>query len=194
MELPIQQSTSNDLKSRPINAGCVRCAIQVPHTILKIDTGLHDETCTLADDALDAFFFLSMTAMFDLDPDLCVDRFIFQCSARKEVGMENFHKQLSAINDRIFISCITLNCHITQPKPSAIRLGSQEELSTLARWHGPLDLITQRGCLGFLARCTIDSTRRTCPMRWDSCSCVDFAKQASIVLRPLSLVQMAKCD
>jgi hypothetical protein len=92
MELSIQQSTSNDLKSRPINAGCVRCAIQVPHTILKIDTGLHDETCTLADDALDAFFFLSMTAMFDLDPDLCVDRFIFQCSARKEVGMENFHK------------------------------------------------------------------------------------------------------
>jgi hypothetical protein len=102
MEFPIQQSTSNDLKSRPINAGCVRCAIQVPHTILKIDTGLDDETCTLADDALDGFFFLNITAMFDLDPDLCVDCFIFQYSARKEVGIENSHKQLSAINDRIF--------------------------------------------------------------------------------------------
>jgi hypothetical protein len=100
--LSIQQSTSNDLASRPLNAGCLRCAVQVPHTILKIDTGLDDETCTLADDALDGFFFLTSTAMYDLDPDLCVDRFIFQYNARKEVGMENFHKQLSTINDKIF--------------------------------------------------------------------------------------------
>jgi hypothetical protein len=77
MEFPIQQSTSNDLESRPLNAGCPRCAVHVPHTILKIDTGLDDETCTLADGALDGFFFLSITAMYDLVPDLFVDRFIF---------------------------------------------------------------------------------------------------------------------